>query len=68
MKDTNSMMNKKVQDALSKLISEEWVAGNLYALMAISCKKDEREIINSLFTDLYNDEIHDHYRSLIEWC
>ena len=38
MKDEEEKKDKKVQDALNKLISDEWVAGNVYKQFVVLVK------------------------------
>lgn len=64
----NPYMDKDIQKALNKLISEEWIASNMYQQMIFGCIPEERGVIYELFTSIANDEMHDHMKSLVDWC
>jgi ferritin-like protein len=64
----NAYMNEKLQDAVKKLISEEWYAYQLYMFSAMTAKKDQVKFIDDLFKETANDELGDHMKELIEWC
>ena len=64
MKDTD----KEIQKAVAKLIAEEWIAGTMYKMMTLACKQDQRGVIKDLFNEIGNDEIDDHFASLVKWC
>ena len=64
----NPYIDKDIQKALNKLISEEWIASNFYQQMVFGCIHEERGVICELFTSIANDELHDHMKSLVDWC
>ena len=61
-------INKKTKTALCKLISEEWIAANLYEQMILGCNPDERHIISDLFVKTSLEEKNDHYTKLINFA
>lgn len=67
-KASNPYYNDKIQKALNKLISEEWIAGNLYRQMVLACDPEDRLVIKDVFLTISSDEINDHMTSLIEWA
>lgn len=66
--NTSPFFVKKIQDMLNKVISEEWIAGNLYRQMILGCSADNRSVIKSLFSTIASDELNDHMTSLIDWA
>lgn len=58
-------MKKKVQDALNKLISEEWIAGTMYINAIALCGPYDVDKISGLLEKLADDEINDHFNKLV---
>lgn len=56
---------KKVQAALNKLISEEWLSGMAYVNMIALCDPTEVDLISKSLEKLANDEIQDHFMKLM---
>ena len=67
-KTDNAFMNDKLQASALKLISEEYLAYQLYTLAGIAVKKEEAPILKGLFGEIAEDELHDHLKELVEWC
>ena len=61
-------INKQTKKAVCKLISEEWIAANLYEQMILGCSSDDRHIIQDLFIKTSSDEKNDHYAKLINYA
>lgn len=61
-------VEKKVQKALNKLISEEWMAGTMYKQMLLACKQDEVKTLVELVHETAVDEIDDHYAKLVKYA
>ena len=53
---------------LNKLISDEWFAGNIYKQFAILVKPEQRNAIFDTMVDVADDELNDHYKSLVEFA
>lgn len=69
MNNTNTYdISTKLQKTLKKLISEEWIAYQLYLYSRLAVKRDELTAIDELFKEIGNDELNDHMKNLIEWC
>ena len=68
MKDNNEYYNAKIQKILNKLISEEWLAGNMYSFYMQTVDSEERSLVFDMFGTLSDDEIDDHYKSLVDWA
>ena len=64
----DSIVDKKLQDAVRKLISEEYFAYQLYLSSKMAVKKEERGVLFDLFTTIATDELDDHMKMLIDWC
>ncbi len=62
--------SQKVQRALNKLISEEWLAGNTYMLFANALDRADRncQAVKEAFIDTAVDELSDHMKSLLEFA
>lgn len=62
--------SQKVQKALNKLISEEWLAGNTYMLFASALDRADRNLqaVCQAFVDTAVDELSDHMKSLLEFA
>jgi len=63
-----SKEEKKVQRAVKKLISEEWIASTFYEQMILACDPAERETIKDLFEKNGIDEKEDHYAKLVKFA
>lgn len=61
-------LDKEVQAAINKLISDEWFAGQTYRQFILLVKDDDRSKIAGEMIEVANDEIDDHLRSLIEFA
>lgn len=68
MKDEEEKKDKKVQDALSKLISDEWFAGNVYKQFVVLASNEARAQIEQLLLETTDDELNDHYASLVAFA
>ena len=68
MKDDKNTLDKDVQKALSKLISDEWFAGNIYKQFVMLMKPEERAQAQQQFLDTARDELDDHMANLIEYA
>lgn len=64
----DSIIDKKLQDAVRKLISEEYFAYQLYLFSKMAVKKEDRGVLFDLFTTIATDELDDHMKMLIDWC
>jgi ferritin-like protein len=64
----DSIVDKKLQDAVRKLISEEYFAYQLYLFSKMAVKKEDRCVLFDLFTTIATDELDDHMKTLIDWC
>lgn len=62
--------SEKVQKALNKMISEEWLAGNTYNLFASAIDRDDRNYraVRDAFIETAVDELQDHMRSLLDFA
>lgn len=67
-KTDNPLYDKKLQKALDKLISEEMIASMFYTACVHAVKKDERHLIEEMFTEIAVDELNDHAKHLISWA
>ena len=68
MKDKEEKKDKKVQDALNKLISDEWFAGNIYKQFVVLASNEARAQIEQLLLETADDELNDHYASLVAFA
>lgn len=68
MKDEEQKKDKKVQDALNKLISDEWFAGNVYKQFVVLASNEARAQLSDLLIETANDELDDHYASLVSFA
>ena len=68
MKDKEEKKDKKVQDALNKLISDEWFAGNVYKQFVVLASNEARAQIEQLLLETADDELNDHYASLVTFA
>lgn len=62
--------SEKVQKALNKLISEEWLAGNTYMLFASALDRTDRNFtaVKDAFVDTAVDELQDHMKSMLDFA
>lgn len=62
--------SEKVQKALNKLISEEWLAGNTYMLFASALDRTDRNFtaVKDAFVDTAVDEHQDHMKSMLDFA
>lgn len=62
--------SEKVQKALNKLISEEWLAGNTYMLFASALDREDRnyKAVKEAFVDTAVDELQDHMKSMLDFA
>lgn len=71
MDDNNNdavKQRKYVQAVLDKLISDEWFAGNTYKQFVVLACPQAREQIKDLMLETADDELDDHYASLVEFA
>jgi len=59
---------KKVQKVIGKLISEEWIATELYRSLVISCSEDARMTIAKMFHANADEEYLDHFTKLVNFA
>ena len=59
-------ISKKSALALKRLISEEFIAWQLYVQFVLAAKPAESAAISSLFTETANDELYDHHSKLVK--
>ena len=60
--------SKDVQKALDKLISDEWFAGNVYKQFVVLVKDCCRHQIEDIMFETADDELDDHYKSLVQFA
>ena len=65
---TESIVGTKLQDAVRKLIAEEYYAYTLYFLSRFAVAPNERDVVSDLFSQIADDELDDHMKTLTEWC
>lgn len=61
-------LDKKIQSALDKLISDEWFAGQTYKQFVLLVDDVDRSKIAEQFIDIAHDELHDHMDSLVSFA
>ena len=66
--DKQENKSKKIQNALNKLISDEWFAGNVYKQFVVLIDQRFKPQIEDLMVETANDELNDHYASLVEFA
>ena len=64
-KDEESNLSKPMQKTINRLVSAEWLAGNIYALFVNAMKKEDLPKVKDLLIDTANDELYDHMRSIV---
>ena len=65
--DKNTL-DKDVQAAIDKLVSDEWFAGQTYKQFILLVKDEDRSKIAGEMLEVADDEIDDHLRSLVEFA
>lgn len=73
MKVNNAMekkqqLDKDVQAAIDKLVSDEWFAGQMYTQFVLLVKEEDRSKIAGEMLEIADDELDDHLRSIIEFA
>ena len=68
MKQEKQEKDKKIQTALNKLISDEWFAGNVYKQFVVLIDQKFKSYIEDLMLETADDELNDHYASLVEFA
>ena len=68
MKNNNDKNDSKIQNALNKLISDEWFAGNIYKQFIVLVDSKYRSQIEDIMLETANDELNDHYASLVAFA
>ena len=68
MENKEENKDKKVQDALNELISDEWFAGNVYKQFVVLVDKRFKSQIEDLMIETSDDELNDHYASLVAFA
>lgn len=61
-------LDKDVQTAIDKLVSDEWFAGQTYRQFVLLVKDEDRSKIAGEMLEVADDEIDDHLRSLVEFA
>ena len=61
-------LDKNVQNALNKLISDEWFAGNIYRQFVLLVCNEDRSKIAEQMHEIADDELDDHFKSLVEFA
>lgn len=64
----NPELNKNIQSALNKLITDEWFAGQIYKNFAMLVDSQERNLIYDDMMNTASDEINDHYAKLVRFA
>lgn len=60
--------DKDVQNAILKLASDEWFAGNIYKQFVLLVKAEDRNKIADQMIDIAQDELDDHLKSIVEFA
>lgn len=68
MENKEQKKDKKVQDALNKLISDEWFAGNVYKQFVLLVDPMYKPQIECIMLETADDELNDHYASLVAFA
>jgi ferritin-like protein len=66
--DGESIVGKKLQDAVRCLVAEEYYAYQLYFMSRLAVRPGDRPTVSELFAVIAADEMDDHMKTLIEWC
>ena len=61
-------LDKDVQNAINKLASDEWFAGNMYKQFVLLVKSEDRSKIAGEMLEIADDEIDDHLKSIVEFA
>lgn len=64
--EVEEKLPKELQKTLDKLISAEWLAGNIYSLFLTAVKKEDKDKVFSAFFETSVDEINDHLKNLVK--
>lgn len=67
-KKNDKLFSSKIQDILSKLISEEQIAHDFYIGCTVATYQEEAEQFKKMFIKIADDELNDHCRKLTEWA
>lgn len=68
MEKKNNTIDKSIQNAIDRLVSEEWFAGQMYKQFILLVDNEERSQILNQMLDISNDEIDDHLHSLVDFA
>lgn len=58
--------NPKIQKLVKKLISEEWIAGQIYKFYTMAMPLEIQDTLKENFDAISDDELNDHLLSLVE--
>ena len=67
-KEKDPLYNKKIQEALDKLIAEEIIANAFYIGCIVSTSPEKADVFWNMFNDIAIDELDDHYKSLSDYA
>lgn len=66
--EENPYFDKKIQKIINRLVSEEWLACNMYRFYEKALRCDDCEELKQLFATIAEDEYDDHYDSIVGWA
>lgn len=66
--DKTEQIDSKLQTTLKKLISNEYIAGQLYILWTLSVPGEQRQFVSDVFENIASMKMTDHMKALIGWC
>ena len=66
--EKTQQLDKDVQAAIDKLVSDEWFAGQMYKQFVLLVKEEDRSKIAGEMLEIAADELDDHLRSLVEFA
>lgn len=66
--EKKQQLDKDVQAAIDKLVSDEWFAGQMYKQFVLLVKEEDRSKIAGEMLEIADDELDDHLRSIIEFA
>lgn len=66
--EKTQQLDKDVQAAINKLVSDEWFAGQMYKQFVLLVKEEDRSKIAGEMLEIAADELDDHLRSLVEFA